>query len=44
MEMRALLILRGATTHGWVDKELRDTKEGNLQGLERIREFLRLDE
>ncbi|KAL3490368.1 hypothetical protein BJX62DRAFT_238179 [Aspergillus germanicus] len=39
-----LIDFEGGTTHGWVDKELRDTKEGDLQGLERIRKFLKLDE
>ncbi|KAK3933564.1 hypothetical protein QBC46DRAFT_275519 [Diplogelasinospora grovesii] len=30
----------GSFTEGWVDKEKRDTQEGDLQGLERIKDWL----
>lgn len=30
----------GGYTRGWVDKELANTAEGDLQGLQRISEFL----
>ncbi|CEL06367.1 hypothetical protein ASPCAL07473 [Aspergillus calidoustus] len=34
----------GGFTQGWVDAELVETKAGDLQGLGRIRSFLKLDE
>ncbi|PVH99431.1 hypothetical protein DM02DRAFT_629356 [Periconia macrospinosa] len=32
----------GSYTRGWVDQNLVETKEGDLQGLERLREFLEI--
>ncbi|KAI9840721.1 MAG: hypothetical protein M1837_001344 [Sclerophora amabilis] len=37
-----LIDLGGGRTHGWVSEELQDSKEGDLQGLQLIREFLKL--
>jgi hypothetical protein len=39
-----LIDFEGGLTPGWVDKNLLDTVEGDLQGLERLREFLGLPE
>lgn len=35
-----LIDFGGSFTHGWVDKELRETKLGDLQGLQRIKDSL----
>ncbi|KAI9791931.1 MAG: hypothetical protein M1835_008167 [Candelina submexicana] len=37
-----LIDLGGSRTEGWVSKDLMNTKEGDLQGLRKIRNFLRL--
>ncbi|RAK96599.1 uncharacterized protein BO80DRAFT_438391 [Aspergillus ibericus CBS 121593] len=39
-----LVDFEGGTTDGWVDPELANTVAGDLQGLERIREHLNLEE
>ncbi|KAL2850065.1 hypothetical protein BJX68DRAFT_266859 [Aspergillus pseudodeflectus] len=39
-----LIDFEGGLTPGWVDKNLLDTVEGDLQGLARLREFLGLPE
>jgi serine/threonine protein kinase len=38
-----LIDFGGGVTAGWVDPELEGTKKGDLQGLQRLREFLGLD-
>jgi serine/threonine protein kinase len=41
---RAWLIdFEGGYTPGWVDPKLKNTVEGDLQGLDRLREFLGLE-
>lgn len=35
-----LIDFRDSYTKGWVDKELANTVEGDLQGLQRLSEFL----
>jgi hypothetical protein len=39
-----LIDFEGGVTQGWVDEDLLDTVEGDLQGLGRLREFLGLEE
>ncbi|KAL2859264.1 hypothetical protein BJX68DRAFT_261708 [Aspergillus pseudodeflectus] len=39
-----LIDFEGGWSPGWVDDELADSEEGDLQGLQRLRDFLKLDE
>ncbi|KAL3443114.1 hypothetical protein BJX65DRAFT_312132 [Aspergillus insuetus] len=39
-----LIDFEGGCSLGWVDEELADSEEGDLQGLDRLRDFLKLDE
>jgi serine/threonine protein kinase len=39
-----LIDFEGGSDPDWIDYDLSDTKEGDLQGLGRLRDFLELDE
>ncbi|KAF2429748.1 hypothetical protein EJ08DRAFT_590327, partial [Tothia fuscella] len=39
-----IIDFEGGATKGWIDKEVMDTKEGDLQGLERLVSFILDDE
>jgi hypothetical protein len=39
-----LIDFEGGCSLGWVDDDLADSEEGDLQGLDRLRDFLKLDE
>jgi hypothetical protein len=39
-----LIDFEGGYQPGWIDTGLADTKEGDLQGLAKLHDFLKLDE